>query len=332
MEESSSPPAKRPVTLPILVDVVMIVLIFININLIVIDSFFSIDIIANAVKNLLPALYNWYDQTIHQHFQLIDLCFVAIFLLEFVVRWVIAVIKEGASQLVLFPFINWYDGLGCVPIAGLRWLRLLRMFSFTARLHNRGYINIKETFFYKAINRVSSIITEEIADRVIIKTLENIKAEVSKGNPVTDQIVKEVLKPQSKLVVKWLSNKIQTVTAHHYSNRKADLKKYVDTRLKDAVQRNKEVSMLSKIPVVGSQINTMLESAIRDIVFNVIDGLFTDLQHNSEALSSEITAVSNELFTIVDNDPEFDAIIESMINQSIDVVIRQVEIKEWKNQ
>lgn len=331
MQERTFSSAKKPI-LPVIIDITMIGLIFININLIVIDSFFSIKQVAALVYDLSPQFYNWYDTTIHQHFQLIDLCFVVIFLLEFMIRWIIATAKEGVSQFFFFPFVNWYDGLGCVPIAGFRWLRLLRIFSFTARLHNRGYINIKNTVFYKGLNRVTNIITEEVADRVVINTLENIKAEVSKGNPVTDRIVKEVLRPQSKLVVKWLANKIQTVTAHHYNNRRKDIKHYVDARLKDAVQRNKEVVLLSKIPIVGNQINTMLEAAIRDIVFNVIDGIFVDLQNNNEALTTEIAGISNEFFTVIDDDPEFDAIIESMINQSIDVVIKQVEIKEWKNE
>jgi hypothetical protein len=38
------------------------------------------------------------------------------------------------------------------------------------------------------------------------------------------------------------------------------------------------------------------------------------------------------MLTLIEDDKELDTIIENIINQSIDVIIRQVEIKEWKNQ
>ena len=88
--------------------------------------------------------------------------------------------------------------------------------------------------------------------------------------------------------------------------------------------------MLGKIPVVGSQVTGLLDQAIRDIVFSVIDGLFQDLQDNNQPLTEELTNISSELFTLIEDDKELDTIIENIINQSIDIVIKQVEIKEWK--
>jgi hypothetical protein len=88
--------------------------------------------------------------------------------------------------------------------------------------------------------------------------------------------------------------------------------------------------MLGKIPVVGSQVTGLLDQAIRDIVFSVIDGLFQDLQENNQPLTEELTNISAELFTLIEDDKELDTIIENIINQSIDIVIKQVEIKEWK--
>jgi hypothetical protein len=65
-------------------------------------------------------------------------------------------------------------------------------------------------------------------------------------------------------------------------------------------------------------------------VFSVIDGLFQDLQDNNQPLTEELTNISSELFTLIEDDKELDTIIENIINQSIDIVIKQVEIKEWK--
>lgn len=314
----------------IILDIVIIILILININLIIFDALFAITLLKSTFQTYLPSFFDWYDSQIHQNFLLIDLGFVALFLLEFFFRWMVAIIEKSFDRWYFFPFFYWYDLLGCVPIAGFRWLRLLRVFSLLIRLHKLGLINWRKTVLHRYFKRYSNILVEEVSDRVIIKSLEGVKAEVSRGNPVTDQIIREVIKPQSTELVKWLSHRIQQITSNVYANRKVEIKQYVDSRLNEAVKKNKEVKLISKIPLLGDQVSGMLEHAIRDIVFNVVDGLFTDLQENNQPLTEELTNISNELFTLIENDEELDGIIEKLINQSIDIVIQQVAIKEWK--
>jgi hypothetical protein len=316
--------------LAVAMDVTMIVLILVNINLIVFDSFFSIHVISGFFQNYIPCFFEFYNTNIHQHFAVIDLCFVAIFLIEFIARWARAAYRKTYDKWYFFPFFFWYDALGCVPVAGFRWLRLIRIFSLLIRMQKLGLVNWRKTGFYSYFVRYSNIFIEEISDRVIVKALEGLKDEVAKGNPVTDEIIREVVKPQSQMLVKWMSHRIQIVTAKMYVNRKDDIKRYVDERLNDAVTKNKQVKMLGKIPVVGSQVTGLLDQAIRDIVFSVIDGLFQDLQENNQPLTEELTNISSELFTLIEDDKELDTIIENIINQSIDIVIKQVEIKEWK--
>lgn len=313
-------------------DVVFILIIVINIHLIIFDSLFEVKILSQLLQNALPTFHNWYASNIHEHFKLIDLGFVAVLLTEFLIRWGIAIYRKSFDAWYFFPFFYWYDLIGCVPIAGFRWLRLLRIFSLMIRLDKIGVISWKKLGIYKAIGRYSNILVEEVSDRVIVKALEGVKQEVAKGNPVTDQIIKEVIKPQSTELVKWVSHKIQVVTANVYSDRKEDIKKYVDKRLNEAVRVNKEVKLISKIPLLGDQVSGMLEHAIRDIVFNVIDGLFKDLQENNQPLTEELARISTDLFTIIEDDKDLDQIIEKIINESIDIVIKQVEIKEWKQE
>lgn len=316
----------------IILDIFIIILILINVNLIVFDALFAITLVQSTIQTYLPSFFEWYNTIIHQNFLLIDLGFVAIFLLEFFYRWAVSIIEKSFDKWYFFPIFYWYDLLGCVPIAGFRWLRLIRIFSLLIRLHKLGLINWRKTIFYKHFRRYTNILVEEVSDRVIIKTLEGVKAEVSKGNPVTDLIIREVIRPQSAELVKWLSHRIQQITANVYSKRKVEIKQYVDNRLNEAVKKNKEVKLISRIPLLGDQVSGMLEHAIRDIVFNVVDGLFTDLQENNQPLTEELTNISNELFTLIENDEELDGIIEKLINQSIDIVIQQVAIKEWKSQ
>lgn len=65
--------------LAVAMDVTMIVLILVNINLIIFDSFFSIHVISGFFQTYIPWFYELYNGNIHQHFAVIDLCFVAVF-------------------------------------------------------------------------------------------------------------------------------------------------------------------------------------------------------------------------------------------------------------
>ena len=62
---------------------------------------------------------------------LYDLAFVVIFLTEFCVRWVAAVVRKTYMRWYFFPFIHWYDLIGCIPLGGARIFRFLRIiFNF----------------------------------------------------------------------------------------------------------------------------------------------------------------------------------------------------------
>lgn len=133
-------------------------------------------------------------------------------MIEFFYRWIVAIIEKSFAAWYFFPIFYWYDLLGCVPIASFRWLRLIRVFSLPQALHKLGLINWKKTIFYKEhFRQYTNILVEEVSDRVIIKSLEGVKAEVSKGNPVTDQIIREVIRPKAQKLVKWLLQN----TAYH---------------------------------------------------------------------------------------------------------------------
>jgi len=323
---------KEKLWIHVVADLAMIALILLNINLIIFDSIFEVKLVKQFFLQIAPDFYHWYNINIHEHFGFIDLVFVAFLLVEFHIRWVVAIFKKSYEKWYFFPFLFWYDLLGCVPISGFRWLRLLRVFSLMIRLEKLGLVVWKQTVFYKYFRRFSNIIIEEISDRVVVKVLEGVKMEVAKGNPVSDEIIREVIKPQIEILVMWLSHRTQTVTANVYSRKKDDLKKYIDGRINQAVTSNKQVKLISNIPLVGDRFGGMLEQAISDIVFNVVDGLFTDLRDNNKPLMKELANVSTEMLTLIEDDKELDTIIENIINQSIDVIIRQVEIKEWKNQ
>ncbi|HBZ99013.1 MAG TPA: preprotein translocase subunit SecA, partial [Pseudomonas sp.] len=52
--------------------------------------------------------------------------FVAVFLLDVLLGWTVALFERRYARWYYYPFAHWYDVLGCIPLAGVRWLRGLR--------------------------------------------------------------------------------------------------------------------------------------------------------------------------------------------------------------
>ncbi|MDE2421958.1 MAG: hypothetical protein KGO49_12365 [Gammaproteobacteria bacterium] len=67
--------------------------------------------------------------------------------IEISVRWLIAIIQQRYFRWFFFPFIRWYEVLGCLPI--LRPLRLFRTFIIAYRLYLLGYPILPSSWIIK---------------------------------------------------------------------------------------------------------------------------------------------------------------------------------------
>jgi len=316
----------------IILDAVMIGLLLINLNLIVFDWLFQSELIRSQLERFLPAFSEWYAVHIHRDFLRIDLIFVAIFLTEFIFHWIRDIYHQEHARWYYFPFIYWYDLLGCVPIGSLRFLRLLRFVSIIHRLHRRGIIDVTRFPMFDVFTRFINIIIEEITDRVVIRILRNVRNEVKEGTPVINQIVHDVVKPRQKNVVNWLSMRIRHVARENALRYDEDIRHYVDRRIGEAVQESDDIKNLRMFPFVGKQVEQMIERATADIVFNVINGAIRDLgSEDNRVFFEDLTdIILQEIDSKDEQSPNINRIITDLIVQSLDVIIAKVSIKEWR--
>jgi len=91
-------------------------------------------------ENLEPLLavnyFREFDLNGHlvSHFWKIDLPFLILFWIEFMVRWALAIRRHTYARWYFFPIFYWYDLLSLIPVTTLRPLRLLRVVSIYMRL------------------------------------------------------------------------------------------------------------------------------------------------------------------------------------------------------
>lgn len=315
----------------LVVDLFMILLVIVNLLYIIFEWHFEFPFIQRFLQSTVPAFHDWYDATLHENFLRYDIWFVTIFIIEFLIRWGYAVHHKRHHKWFFYPFLRWYDVLGCIPLGSFRFLRIFRVVSIVLRLHKMEVIDLRQTYFFRILDKYRAVVVEEISDRVVLNVLEGVQDELHHGNPVASRILTEVLRPQKEILAEWLSHRIRAVGEHNYEQHSERLREYVNHKVAAAVRNNREVRDIASIPLVGSSITGKLEKAVAEITYAVIHGMMLDLKsEESVALISELADVTMEVMLVDEEDSQLNTLAMEMAHQSIEIVKDQVKVKQWK--
>lgn len=313
------------------VDVLMVLLVIVNLLFIIFDWHFGFAFFRKIVESLSPGFYALYSERVHPNFLLYDAIFVSVFITELLMRWAFAIKRKTHDKWFFYPFIHWYDVLGCIPLGAFRWLRILRVISMTIRLHKMGVISLTDTYLYRLGAKWVKIFTEEISDRVVIRILTGIQREIRLDSPVTNRMITEIIKPHQDTLTVWLSHRIKKVTEHNYALYKDDIKNYVKGVIREAIGQNREVNELASIPLIGNQIKAALERSISDVTFNVVNGMIYDLASDrNNKFIEEVTSIVFESMLLQEEDKELNRVTKEVLTSALDIVKQHVELRQWK--
>ena len=309
-------------------DILLMTILIINFILLIWDWFYSIELVNSFFIENCPGFSSVYDD-IHANIKLIDLSFVAIYLTDFIAGWVISVVKHKEKK-YSYPLTHWYDLLGCIPSGSLIFLRLLRVVSIIIRLHKKHLINVGKWSIVKKGITIYNIIIEEISDRVVLNILNGIRHNISMGTPVSKLIFSDIIEPQKQKIIDIVFEKFKTVSSAEYSAYKNEIAGYVKEKTKEAISSNKEVSLLTKVPVIGSQIKGTLEKSVSGTITGVIDNITGDLLSNQG--QEKLKTVSTEITDSVIKDLEKDLrpVITDIILATVDIIAKTANVKQWK--
>jgi len=323
-------PERREDTFLVLLDIFMVVLILLNLGFLAFDGLYRLSFVQEQLAALTPAFYTFYTDTIHANFFLIDLVFVAIFVTELLFQWARAVVNRRYRRWFYYPFVHWYDVLGCIPVASFRFLRILRAVAMVYRLQKLGLIDVTQTGPYQFISYYLSVLVEELTDQVTLKILDNVEREVHRGGPVAERIVDEAIAPRRDVLAQWLSQRVHMVLAQTYHQYEEDVQHYVEDVIEEAVHNNQEIRGLEQIPVLGRQVSDTLERAISDIVYRVMTRTIDDL---TSAETNEViaTATSTTTAAVLQlNNEALHVAVREMISESVDLIRQHIQIRRWK--
>jgi hypothetical protein len=315
-----------------LLDVVMIVLAMLYVLWSVLDFLFRTMVVARLTEQYAPEwgldfykAYTSFDSIFY------DSIFVSVFVLELLLRWGVAIYRKTYHRWFFYPFVHWYDTIGCIPFGAFKLFRMLRVFFTAYRLHQLGVINLEGNFFYDNIQKYSKVLIEEISDRVVISIIGGVQREVSEGTPLAERIILDVVLPQKHLLVNWISKRVQQAAVNAREAYENDIRLYVQRTIKEAVKQNEEIGNIERIPLVGSNLGSRLERAISDIVFNVINQALEDLASpQNKKVVEEVSEIAIATVLTHDDDEQLTALMQHLVIQSLEMVKAQMRVQHWK--
>lgn len=313
-----------------LLDVGMIVLVISNLALILFDWLFSVNLVQALLERHAPAFFTFYRDTIHADFVFYDLLFVAVYLTEFIISWAVAVARGTYHRWFFYPFVRWYDLLGCIPVGGFRWLRILRLISLLYRLQRLGIIDLRDTLLGQTVIKYYRVLVEEVSDRVVINVLEGAQREISQGSPLVQRIEHSVLQPRKAELVDFLVDRITYAAQTTHNEYRQALGGYLGRLTDDALTRTRAGARLAAIPVAGPRAVALLGESVREIGTALADQFIDDLAR--PAHRARLDQLTSDLISHVAarRDGRLDSLVRATLIDILEEVKKEVSVKQWK--
>lgn len=112
----------------------------------------------------------------------LDLPFYIFFFVEFFVSWFVAIRRKTFIAWFFYPIYHWYDAIALIPLAEVRVVRLLRLYSMYLILQSRDYYKFGNDIITRTLRYYSNIIKEELSDMVTIQILTDAQLEIRSGS------------------------------------------------------------------------------------------------------------------------------------------------------
>ncbi len=328
-------------------DAIMLAVISIDLLFILVDNILMSDALTNFSGYLayefnfiflskVVANYGGYGYGIFNHTYLSMLGgFFTLFLIgELLARWLIAIIFKHYYRWFFFPFVHWYEVLGCFP--QLRVLRLLRAIAIGRRLYQMGYRFLPEKWL-DSLKFYYNVLLEELSDKVLLTAVDNIRLQLD--NSLDSQIlVKKTIDNNRENIKEMILSMLRNELAPRLraelmpSNQNSPVATHVGLAIADAVENTPEIKLiLAKIPIAGSMIKSQLMGISEKVGYNIADAVSKRLLQD-EVLDEVFVSIAHGISQVNPNNPALEALIADIIDEGLTAFEQQIKIQQWQHQ
>jgi hypothetical protein len=200
------------------------------------------------------------DGNLVDHFWVIDLPFLVIFIIEFFARWYLAIKRSTYPRWFFFPIFNWYDVLGIMPFKGMRLFRLFRIASIYIRLHRSELSGVGDDPISRTVKYFANIISEEISDMVSLRILNETQEELREG--AHKRIIRSVATNHRDALAKQLAMQMRDLLTNQEVRVQA--RGFLDANLDQAVE---SADALRRVPLPNAVLRPLV-AAVGETVFD----------------------------------------------------------------
>lgn len=314
-------------------DIAMMLIIMIDLAILTVDSLLMSDFMATLGYWLgFSAILQQYAQNTHPTFSLVSGLFTIFLIIELLVRWGIVIVQKKHYRWFFFPFVHWYEVIGCFP--QLRALRLLRAIVIGYRLHEMGYQVLPKNWL-KTAKFYYHVILEEISDRVILMAIDNIRHELANTNGHLVQNIINKHREEIETVLIELLNKEVSPLLQSSNGLPAKfispLAEQVSLAIEKSFSQTPELHRLLRlIPIAGGMIESQIVSISQKIGQNITVNTASYLTQ-SDNLNQIYQEIAKGLSDIDTTSPTLEKLVSSIIHESLNAISEQVKIQQWKN-
>lgn len=322
---------QRPSTTKLAYDITALLLLVLDLCLLLIDSILMSDFMTQLVSwfGVLPSLEN-YQQQHHPIIKTIGGFFTLFWVVDLLVRWMIAIYKKTYYRWFFFPFTHWYEVLGCFP--ALRALRLLRAIVIIKRLHKLNIKIIPERWLRSA-RFYYHVILEEMSDRVILTAIDNFRTQLNQyKNQQNYQPVIQNRHLVETLIFNLLKSELTPrLQAALLAEQGQKLSDDIGIAVEEAIKQTPEMRRYLKlIPIAG----VMIESQITNLARNIAENITTSInQHlfDDTTLDGLMKSIAHGIAHLDTSNPELQSLITTIIEDALVAFEQQVKMQQWKH-
>lgn len=314
----------------LVLDLLLLFLISLNLLWLLTDVILLNSGVGILLKENFPGFIDSYVRHWHKKLLVYDTFFTAFLITELCIRWGVAIWKKTYYRWFFYPFVHWYDVLGCIPLPTFRALRLLRLISIVYRLQKMGVIDLSESSPFVAAYKYYHIVIEELSDRIVINVMEGIQREVRSGGPLAHRLADDVLKPRRDVIVPWLARLLTESSAHAYGLHKEQLGPYLDATVHHAIAHNRELQKLKKrLLFAGPAVEQELQSIVSSLLTGVLTEVLSDAGREGNVAARDIATAFFDTLTAPQH-ADMDDAVRSIVLDALELLKSQVSIQQWK--
>ncbi len=263
------------------------------------------------------------DGKLVDHFWLIDLPFLALFWIEFVTRWNLAIRRRTYARWYFFPIFHWYDLLSLIPVTALRPLRLLRVVSIYMRLRQSDLSKVGRDFLSRGVAYISNIITEEVSDRVAVRILDEYREEIEDGTHI--RIARAVVRPRREEIERVVVTQLRSILTDQETIERFRL--LLTLNLENAVAESESLRSLPLPHLVVAPVVRTVGEVILETTLETISSTL-DSPDGEEAVQAVAASIIDAFF----EGPalaELESLVRDISLQVIDHMKEVVAVQKW---